>query len=443
MFREVVSSLELIVTTWAISAITAAAALIIIVVFRNEIRSVLQTTNLRALFWGRPGTRPNPPLEAVAQSVFHLARQRCGALLVFPGKESIKDHTQNGVSWKGAISREMIGTIFFKDNPVHDGAAVIQGAQISEVGVILPLSQRKDLPLYYGTRHRAALGLSEATDALVVVVSEERGSVTAALGTELLVMESEAELMGLLRKHLGVQSDQGAAAVREKKRMALAAGISILIILGVWINLSRGRDTLTTLEVPLEYVNRSPNTDILQTSVTSLRLQLSGSRALMRSLRTDQIQVRVDLSNAEIGTNTYPITPKNLSLPPGISLNRVQPPEVTVEVDSITEKILPVQVDWSGRLNKDLILENAVITPERVQVKGPSRILATMHTVYTAPVHLDKLAQSGSITMDLAIDRNNLRLAQDTGDKVTVQYVIQKRMAEKDGEGLDSETLIQ
>ena len=88
----------------------------------------------------------------------------------------------------------MISSIFWPDNPVHDGAAIIQGNQITQVSAILPLSRRDDLPSYYGTRHRAALGLAEATDALIIAVSEERGDVVAAQGSQLKVIKQQRRL---------------------------------------------------------------------------------------------------------------------------------------------------------------------------------------------------------------------------------------------------------
>lgn len=122
----------------------------------NEIRSVLQAKNLKAILWGVSPKTIKTPVEIVVESVYEMARKKIGALIVFPAKEDLKDLIQNGVLWRGRISKEMIMSIFWPDNPVHDGAAVIQGDRITDVGVILPLSNRKNIPLYYGTRHRAA-----------------------------------------------------------------------------------------------------------------------------------------------------------------------------------------------------------------------------------------------------------------------------------------------
>ena len=95
----------LILTSWAMQGITAVAALIIIIVFRNEIRSVLQAKNLKAILWGFPHTTALTPIEIVVDSVGALSRRKIGALIVLPGKEDMLDITQSGISWRGVISK--------------------------------------------------------------------------------------------------------------------------------------------------------------------------------------------------------------------------------------------------------------------------------------------------------------------------------------------------
>ncbi|NOQ18751.1 MAG: DisA protein, partial [Desulfobacterales bacterium] len=162
--QRIAFSLGLIVTSLGVKAIVAVGAIIIIVVFRNEIRRVLQTKNFKSILWGFSYKSAITPTEIITDSVFEMAQRKCGALIVFPGKEDLSDAVRGGTPWKGMITREMITSIFWPDNPVHDGAAIVQGDQIRVVGAILPLSDRDDLPSHYGTRHRAALGLAETTD---------------------------------------------------------------------------------------------------------------------------------------------------------------------------------------------------------------------------------------------------------------------------------------
>ncbi|RPJ02445.1 MAG: DisA protein, partial [Deltaproteobacteria bacterium] len=146
ILQEVAASIGLILTSWAVRGITTAAAIIIIVVFRNEIRAALQVRNLKAFLWGAPNREYAAPVEIVAESVYQMGRKRIGALIVFPGKEDLTEVIHGGIPWDGNVSQEMLLSIFWPKNPVHDGAVIIQGNRVAEVGVLLPLSQRQDLP---------------------------------------------------------------------------------------------------------------------------------------------------------------------------------------------------------------------------------------------------------------------------------------------------------
>ena len=144
--QEVAASLGLILTSWAIRGITAAAAIIIIVVFRNEIRSVLQVRNIKTFLWGFPTREQHTPIDVITESVFQMAKKRIGALIVFPGNQDLGEVIHGGIPWNGQVSNEMLISIFWPKGPVHDGAAIIKGGQVTEVGVLLPLSHRQDLP---------------------------------------------------------------------------------------------------------------------------------------------------------------------------------------------------------------------------------------------------------------------------------------------------------
>ena len=157
IFQRLSLSLGFIVTSWALRGIIAAAALIIVIVFRNEIRSVLQAKNLQSILWGFSLKNGHSPSETVAEALFELGRNRIGALMVFKSREDLTDVIHPGIPWDGLISKEMILTIFGHENPVHDGAAIVEGERITQVGAILPLSQRRDFPSYYGTRHRGRI----------------------------------------------------------------------------------------------------------------------------------------------------------------------------------------------------------------------------------------------------------------------------------------------
>ncbi len=428
IFQRLAAGMGLIVTSWAMQGIIAGAALIIIIVFRNEIRNVLQAKNIRAILWGFPDNSARAPLDSIVEGVYDLARKRIGALIVIPGKEDIDEIVQGGVNWQGMVSREMLMSIFWNGNPVHDGAAVMSGERIMRVGAILPLSQRDDLPSKYGTRHRAAVGLTEQSDAMVIVVSEERGEVIVAKNSDIIPIQDNLALKRELCVHLGIVSEIDEAHTRrESMELGVAAVVCFLCMAGVWFSFARGLETLTSIEVPLEYLNRDSRMQILSASDNTVRLHLSGSGALISSMKPDQVKVKLDLGNAINGENVFTISHDNIAMPPGVRLNRIEPSEVRVVLDIPITKEIPIQVDWVGALPEGLVLKNVHINPEQVSVTGIGVILNKISTLYTERVRLETLDSSGRITVGLSLPPASLKIADGFKDKVDISYVIGKR----------------
>ncbi|MGD8445914.1 MAG: diadenylate cyclase [Desulfobacterales bacterium] len=426
-FQQVAVSMGLIVTSWVVQGVVALGAFIIIVIFRNEIRTVLLARNLKFIFWGLASKTVTGTIEIIVQGVFDMARRNCGALIVLPGKEDLEEVIQKGIPWKGEISKEMIISVFWPGNPVHDGALIVQGDQITQVSAILPLSRRDDLPSYYGTRHRAALGLAEATDALVIAVSAERGDVVAAQDSQLKVIKQKRRLEQILQQHMGTAAKKSRESIKEGLMVTAAALISIIFVTAVWFSVSKGVDTLATLEIPVVYTNRNPTMEIIRTTSNTVSLELGGSGALIKSIKPDQIQVKLDLSKSKIGPNSFTITRESISLPPGIILKGVTPPVVDVELDVLIKKELPVQVDWVGKLPERLILADETITPQTVMIIGGKRMLEKMATIYTEKVPLDDLEGEGTIAVNLALNPASLKTAPNSKEKVTITYVTKFR----------------
>jgi len=428
IFQRIAGYMGLIVTSWAMQGIIAFAAIIIIIVFRNEIRNVLQAKNIGAILWGFSHKIAETPVQIITSGVYELAQRRIGALLVIPGKDDLQELIQSGVPWHGILTKEMILSIFWPDNPVHDGAAIVQGDTITEVGAILPLSRRSDLPSAYGTRHRAALGLAEKSDALVILVSEETGHVVGVKGDQVKEIDNNLALEKLLRTDKGMSSDYKGLREREKLSLALAAMAIFLFVAGTWFSFSRGQETLTTMEVPIEYMNRDPNMELIGSSLNSINLDLSGGGTLIKSIRPEQVKVRIDLSKAVVGLNEYTLTSENISLPPGIILRKVDPSVVDVILDVPIVKELPLQVDWTGKLPPGLLLTDVTLKPDRIKVMGGRKILELLSTIYTEKVALDTLKESGSMTVKIALTPASLRVAEDSKDRLTLEYAIRNKL---------------
>ncbi len=433
--QEVAQYLGLIVTSWIMQDIIAVAALIIIIIFRNEIRSVLQAKNLRAIFWSVPRKAEVTPLEVTVESVFRLARHRTGALIIFPGKEDIDDMVRGGILLNGDVSREIITSIFKTQSSVHDGAVIIRKGRIYKMGTILPLSRQEDLPSHYGTRHRAALGLSEVCDALVIVVSEERGEVAVAHDGHMTDIKDRFVLSGQLERHLGVLPKHTDEQSEERLHTLVAALVSVLFVTAVWFSFSRGFESMMTMEIPVEFTKRAARMEILETSVNTVNLKLSGSGSLIRATRPEQVHVKLDLGKAVAGRNTFTITGENVSLPPGVFLKEVDPRVIEVALDAIGVKALQVQVDWAGHLADDLVLTQVSVTPASVKVSGGLRVLKDLGTLYTEKVPLDSIAGSGRLRVNLVLNQASLRLGPGAKQKVELHYRTEKRTEVKKADG--------
>jgi diadenylate cyclase len=419
-------SLGLIITNWAMQGVITVAALVIIIVFRNEISSVLQTKDLKSFLWGIPRYQFHTPLNIIVKSVHELAAKKIGALIVLPLKQGLDSVLQGGIPFRGKLSQEMLVSIFWPGNPVHDGAVVIEGDLITSAGVILPLSKREDLPSFFGTRHRAASGLTERTDALVIVVSEERGKVTMFKENETYNIHNPLALENLLQEHAG--DDSAEKGLKHQTIELVVVGlISLFCITGIWLSFSKGMETLATHEVPVEFINPDKKMEIISSSVSNVKLLISGARPLIDSLKPEQINVKLNLTRSVVGVSKLSITKENILLPPGIRLKKIEPSELDITLDTLMAKELPVQPHWIGKLPKGLVMKAAKTIPPKVRVTGGGLVLRDISTIFTEQISLDKLTESGTTTVNLVLNPASLKL--ENKDKIQIHYLISKKPA--------------
>jgi diadenylate cyclase len=152
------------------------------VIFQPELRRALERLGRSSPLLNRRGdtTRVQAVINEVVKAVDALAQRRTGALIVFHGVTGLGNVIERGVRIDGELSSELLSTIFFPNTPLHDGAVIVQGDRVVAASCVLPLTDREITDSQMGTRHRAAIGVSEQSDALVVVVSEETGRISVA-----------------------------------------------------------------------------------------------------------------------------------------------------------------------------------------------------------------------------------------------------------------------
>ena len=189
--------LELHTLNWIVSQVLAVGLIAVIILFQPELRRMLDRLgsvkfrNLLGIV--KPAQEMDPVISQTVAACEVMSRERIGALIVFSREARLEDYVKTGTTIDGQVSEQLIRNIFFPKAALHDGAMIIRDGRVAAAGCVLPLSESNRLSADLGTRHRAGVGMSEASDAVVVIVSEETGTISVAVG-------------GMLKRHLAPQT---------------------------------------------------------------------------------------------------------------------------------------------------------------------------------------------------------------------------------------------
>ena len=210
IIQGVVSALNMRMMTVLLNTLLDVGVLALIILFQPEIRHMLNRVAVQSGLTRRTGQLFNRLLgikeekmgsksvEELVEAVRTMSAEKTGALIVIQHKSSMEDYMNTGDRFEADINRRLITNIFFKNSPLHDGAMIIIGDHVAAARCQLPMTNRTDIPAHYGMRHRAAIGLTEDTDADVLVVSEETGNVSFVRGGEISTVNDVKELRQLL-----------------------------------------------------------------------------------------------------------------------------------------------------------------------------------------------------------------------------------------------------
>ncbi|HXM76554.1 MAG TPA: diadenylate cyclase CdaA, partial [Thermoanaerobaculia bacterium] len=177
---EIAVFLNLVALRTILQALFFYVPFAIIVLFAQELRRALATFGRTPFFAWFSGYQAEETISDIVLAVTSLSARRTGALIVLERREGLKNYIENGVQLDSAVSYDLLVTVFAPGPPLHDGAVILSGERVAAAACFLPLSLNEGLSKRFGTRHRAAIGITEETDALAVVVSEERGTISVA-----------------------------------------------------------------------------------------------------------------------------------------------------------------------------------------------------------------------------------------------------------------------
>lgn len=328
---------DLVLVSLVLQTGFAVLIIILVVIFQEDLRRMFE--RIAGVHWLGGFRQASPQLpfdvDALVEATFTLAGSKTGALIVLEGSETLDRHIDGGVALGGHLSQPLLFSIFDSSSPGHDGAVVINQGRIEKFATHLPISKNHRVIDGRGTRHSAALGLAECSDALAIVVSEERGSVSIAESEKLLPVDSPSALKQRIESFLinRFPIEQSGGMKQLIYRNGWLKLLAITLTIGAWFVLAYNPQTIRrTYVVPIEYRSLPANHVMFDQAPTEARVTLSGLDRNFRFLEPGSLKISIDLSETLIGSNAIGITDRQIRLPLNLSLERIDPRVIRIEM---------------------------------------------------------------------------------------------------------------
>lgn len=333
VFYLLARQFELQLTAWIFQGFFAVLVVLLVVVFQDDLRRLFE--QIAALGLGRRVSRPRGGSLAVLVRAMHqLAVKRRGALVVLPGREPLDRLLQGGIALQANISEELIDSLFGTSSAGHDGALVMKDDQLERFAVHLPLSENRAELGAGGTRHAAALGLAERSDALCLVVSEERGTISVAQQGELEVVGDPVELLARLQEHAQHVVAGGRKNGRGRLVRRLAEGlVSLALAFCAWMFLVPGAAVQeTTYEVKVGVENLPRGYKLKGVTPVVVDVTVKGPRRAILLAPVDDFQLVIDASYVRFGRRTFEFGTESVRHGTDLKVVNVVPRKVRLDI---------------------------------------------------------------------------------------------------------------
>ncbi|MDD1698259.1 MAG: diadenylate cyclase CdaA [Methanoregula sp.] len=420
--------LDLYMTSWILQELGTVLIILIIVVFQAEIRQALYRFSLLRNFFDSREKEQHGHFQQIAETLFRFAEKRTGALLVFKRSESLADLMLNGVRLDCEITPQILETIFTDGTPLHDGAALVKDGRIALASCHLPLSSNHDIPQHFGTRHRAALGLSERTDAIVVVVSEERGEVLLAEAGEFLKLGSPEELVTALEQRVSPVREKTSLTLWQKMFSNLLPKTALLLIVTAsWALITSRQGQITTVTAPIRLQGISDELVLVRSSPEEVDVQLKSFSSLTPAPAKLDISANVDLSGIREGQTAVRIKNSDFALPSGMAVSSVTPSSIKVVMERKVRKTVPVRVALKGVMAAGLDGFEVISYPGAIDIEGPASQISRLDSVATEEIDAGRLAKGKEYQKNLVLPTKKVVVLYDEPVIIRVVPLRKKR----------------
>ncbi|MBI3004870.1 MAG: DNA integrity scanning protein DisA nucleotide-binding domain protein [Ignavibacteriales bacterium] len=336
--------LDLSLTISIFQGFFAIIIIAVLIIFQEEIKHFLEqiaSHNFVVRFRGRriPGN-PQNNVEAIVNTVSELAATKSGALIVLRGKDPLIRHLAGGIDLRGELSEPLLTSIFSSNSPTHDGAVIVVGQTVTMFSAYLPLSKNAEKLWKLGTRHAAALGLAELTDALCIVVSEQRGTISVARSGDIRKLRDAGELREILQQFYREIDPANVSSIwkdffKRNYREKAVAGIVTVLLWFFFVHESKVE--FKTFLLPVSYDNVAPEFVVQKIDPAEVEVTFSAPRRSFYFLNTKNLRVDVPLFDIHQGRVRKAITRSNILCPEALAVESIQPSTITFHIDAASQ----------------------------------------------------------------------------------------------------------
>lgn len=436
--------------SWLINQIITYGVIAAVVIFSPEIRTGLERLGRATDFFSNaPISADEQMIRAFVKSVEYMSPRKIGALVAIQRVRTLQEYISTGIPLDAKISAELLINIFIPNTPLHDGAVIIKEERIAVTSAYLPLTKNTGISKEFGTRHRAAIGLSEVSDALTFVVSEETGGISITYNGRfkhnLTLDEFETELREILlpKEEAGLSFKERLLGgwKHEKNSLYIISSLFFACVLFVYATATNFQNSTSARQVKTEtYTNTVTNVPIdirynsdeyfISGFASEVSVVLTGANRLSLASEmqesTRKFKVTADLTDASVGTIEVPLSIEDL--PNGLTAVAT-PQKITVKIGKKAQKdkvkVVP-EIDPS-QIDSRVQIENVTVSDEEVSITSDQETLDRIDKIIAVLPTSEHITgnYSGSVPLQ-AIDRNGVVLPTvitpfDTTMKVTTK----------------------
>jgi len=423
---------QLYLTTVVLQGFFAILIFVLVVIFQEDLRRFFE----RLAIIGRLGRHARASgayhgeTEVLAAAAANLARNHTGALIAITGREPLARHLSGGTALDGLISQALLESIFDPHSPGHDGAVIIAGNRLTHFGCHLPLSTNMEMIGATGLRHTAALGLAERSDALCIVVSEERGVISLARNERLQTLTGGAALRNELEnfyRELTPEKKKSSRLIQEMKKNTREKVVALALAGILWMVFGYQKETIRReFLVPITYQEAARNYILEEPLLREAKVILAGTTQAFQLLNPETLKIFFKQEGLREGKQTVVLTSDMVRTPSNLAVAAFVPPEITVTAARLQSADIPVTVVTAGKPPRGITVQDISVTPSSVRVLITGAVAPGRVRIATESVNLARLAEQTSFAVSLRYPPH-VKFAADQPPLARVTIKIRKK----------------